>query len=41
MKENQNTKKYEYYGVPQSLTINDYKYTYKTNLKDEKNFIYR
>ena len=28
-------------GVPQSLIIEDYKYTYKTNQKDETNFIYR
>ena len=39
--EQQKTKKYEQYGVPQSITLEDFKYTYKGNLKDEKNFIYR
>ena len=34
-------KKYEQFGVPQSITIINYKYTYKGNLKDEKNCIYR
>ena len=35
--EQQKTKKYEQYGVPQSITLEDFKYTYKGNLKDEKN----
>ena len=36
-----NQTRYEFYGVPQSLTIENNKYTYKIYLKDEKNFIYR
>ena len=39
--ENQNMKKYEQFGVPQSITLENSKYTYKSNLKDGKNFIYR
>ena len=36
-----NQTKYEFYGVPQSLTIGIYKYSYKVNTKDENSFIYR
>ena len=39
--ENNLQTKYEFYGVPQSITILNKKYTYKSNLKDEKNFVYR
>lgn len=39
--EEQNKKKYQHYGVPQSLFIEGYKYSYKTNSKDETKFIYR
>ena len=36
-----NQTKYEFYGVPQSLTIGIYKYSYKVNTKEENSFIYR
>ena len=39
--EQQKARKYEQYGVPQFITFEDFKYTYKGNLKDGKNFIYR
>ena len=39
--EDEKEKKYEQYGVPQYLILEDYKYTYKTNQKDEIRFIYR
>ena len=39
--EDKKEKKYEQYGVPQYLILEDFKYTYKTNLKDENSFIYR
>ena len=39
--EHNNQTKYEFYGVPQSLTIGIYKYSYKVNTKDENSFIYR
>ena len=32
---------YEKLGIPKSLTIKGFKYTFKTKLKDNKNFIYR
>ena len=38
--EQEKMKKYEQFGVPQAITIENNKYTYKGNLKDEKIFIY-
>ena len=37
--DNKTQTKYEFYGVPQSLTIGR-KYSYKINTKDENSFIY-
>ncbi len=39
--EKKNQTKYDYYGVPQSITILDKKYSFKDNLKDKKHFVYR
>ena len=39
--EKKNQTKYDYYGVLQSITILDKKYSFKDNLKDKKHFVYR